>query len=463
MKEEAHHRARKAILDGGIESTLLKLAYPLFFFNLANLIYNLTDTFWLGRLGREAVSAPTISWPFVWTMMSLGMGFAVAGFAFISQYAGAGEWQRVKENTANLLTLMFFSSFALGVIGFLLTPLILRALGVPADAYSNTVTYLRVMFIGIPFSFEGFAFSFALRAMGDTKTPTKVNSFAVILNVILDPILIFGLGPFPRLEVLGAALGTVISYSVASVLSLYLVFSGRLGIGFTPSDFKPNLVIQKRLINVGLPASIGHSLNAFGFVALMGIVSHFGSVVVAAYGIGQRVISLVFTVSDSISQAMATMAGQNLGASNFDRVKEIVGKTMLTNTILISIPAVIIFFLRREIMQIFIDDSLVITEGAMFFAYFLVAMPFFGIFFICTSVVSAAGRTKESMVLGIIRLWGFRIVLAYVLSTVWGSRGIWIGMSLSNIAGAVLAYLWFRRETWKETVTKREVVPQYRP
>jgi len=461
MMQKKHERMRGEILNGSIEKTLLKLAYPLVFFNLLFIIYNLTDTFWLGKLGREAVSAPTVSFPFIWTMMSFGAGFAIAGFAFVSQYAGAGQWDKAKHNIANLLTLMFFSSFALGIIGFFITPWILHILGVPADAYDNAVVYLRVMFIGIPFSFEGFAFSFALRAIGDTKTPTVINSIAIILNVILDPLLIFGIGPFPRLEILGAALGTIISYSIASILSIYLVFSGKLGIKFYLSDFKPDFGLYKKMFKIGLPASIGQSLNALGFVVLMGIVSQFGSVVIAAYGIGQRIISLIFTVSDGFSMAMSTMVGQNLGVLNFKRIRKIVNKTILINTVFISIPTLLIFLFRTQIIGIFIKDILVINEGAIFFACFLIAMPFFGIFFISTSVVRTAGRTKESMVLGIIRLWGLRVSLAYFLSTLWGSTGIWIGMAMSNIIASILAYFWYKRETWKETVTKEEVMPSF--
>lgn len=459
--QKKHERMRGEILNGSIEKTLLKLAYPLVFFNLLFIIYNLTDTFWLGKLGREAVSAPTVSFPFIWTMMSFGAGFAIAGFAFVSQYAGAGQWDKAKHNIANLLTLMFFSSFTLGIIGFFITPWILHILGVPADAYDNAVVYLRVMFIGIPFSFEGFAFSFALRAIGDTKTPTIINSIAIILNVILDPLLIFGIGPFPRLEILGAALGTIISYSIASILSIYLVFSGKLGIKFYLSDFKPDFGLYKKMFKIGLPASIGQSLNALGFVVLMGIVSQFGSVVIAAYGIGQRIISLIFTVSDGFSMAMSTMVGQNLGVLNFKRIRKIVNKTILINTIFISIPTLLIFLFRTQIIGIFIKDILVINEGAIFYACFLIAMPFFGIFFISTSVVRTAGRTKESMVLGIIRLWGLRVSLAYFLSTLWGSTGIWIGMAMSNIIASILAYFWYKRETWKETVTKEEVMPPF--
>jgi len=187
----------------------------------------------------------------------------------------------------------------------------------------------------------------------------------------------------------------------------------------------------------------------------MGIVSRFSSVALAAYGIGERIIGIVFTVSDGISQAMATMVGQNIGAGDFKRSEKIVEKSLLINMTFISIPAIVIFFLRNNIYGLFIKDPLVISEGSLFYTYFLVSMPFFGIFAIYTQVLRTAGKTRESMVLGLVRLWILRVPLAFLLSRIMGSRGIWIGMSISNVMGALISYLWYRRGTWKESLIEK--------
>jgi len=452
MNHKEPEKLRERIITGSIVETLLKLSYPLIFINLIHVIYNLTDTFWLGKLGRAAVSAPTISWPIIWTIMSLGMGFSVAGFAFISQYAGAGKWDQVKRNIGNLFSILFIFSLIFAILTIIFAPYILKLLGTPKDTYKGALTYLRVMFAGIPFSFGGFAFSFSLRALGDTATPTKINSVGIILNMILDPILILGLGPIPKMGVLGAAIATIFSSTVATLLGFRLIFAGKVGIKFSLHDFKPDWKLFKKYFTVGLPASIGQSLNSFGFVVLMGIVSHFGSVAIAAYGIGQRIINLIFTVSDGISQAMATMVGQNIGAKNFKRTAQIVKKSLLINIVFISVPALVIFLLRNSIYGLFIKDILVIKEGSLFYTYFLISMPFFGIFAIYTQVLRTAGKTKESMALGLVRLWGLRVPLAYFLSIIVGSRGIWIGMSISNIFGAFISYLWYQKGTWKESL-----------
>jgi len=157
-------------------------------------------------------------------------------------------------------------------------------------------------------------------------------------------------------------------------------------------------------------------------------------------------------VSDGISQAMATMVGQNIGAKNFKRTAQIVKKSLLINIVFISVPALVIFLLRNSIYGLFIKDILVIKEGSLFYTYFLISMPFFGIFAIYTQVLRTAGKTKESMALGLVRLWGLRVPLAYFLSIIVGSRGIWIGMSISNIFGAFISYLWYQKGTWKESL-----------
>jgi len=431
---------------------MLKLGTPLIFLNLVHLLYNLTDTFWLGRLGKNAVSSPTLSWPVFGTVMALGMGFGVSGFAFISQYQGSGDFKRAQKAMGNLFTLFLVFSILSGISGFLATPWILKAMKIPPDTYQNTVKYLRVMFLSIPFSFYGFAFSFALRALGDTKTPTYINILGLILNLVLDPILIYGLFSFPRLGVLGAAIATAFSNFVTSIISLHLAITGKLGLKIHLQDLKPDLPLSLKMITKGIPASIGQSLNSLGFVFLVSIISRFGSVAVAAYSIGDRIIQIIFIVSDAINQALSSILGQNLGIKNFKRVKEIVNKAVILNAVLISAMALFIFLLRRELISVFIKDQEVVREGINFMEKFITAMPFFGIFGVYSAIAMVSGRTTEGMLLGIARLWLLRIPMSYLFGRIWGINGVWIGMNISNIVACLMAYLWYTTGTWKKVL-----------
>lgn len=445
-------KLREDILTEDPIKLMMKLSAPLILLNLVHLLYNLTDTFWLGRLGKTAVSSPTLSWPVFGTIMSLGMGFGIAGFAFISQYQGSGDFKKAEKSMGNLFTLFLVFSTVAAIFGYLSTPPILRAMKIPPDTFENTVKYLRVMFISIPFSFFGFAFSFALRALGDTRTPTAINIFGLIINLILDPILIYGLLFFPRMGVLGAAIATAFSNFVTSILCAYLFIGGKLGIKLKIEDLKPDMKLSLGIVTKGIPASIGQSLNSLGFVFLVSIISSFGSVAVAAYSIGDRIIQIIFTISEALNQALGSILGQNLGKKNFTRTKEAVAKAVLLNGLMISILALFIFIFRSQLISAFIKDPEVIEEGKNYIEKFIIAMPFFGIFGVFSSLAMVSGRTTEGMALGLIRLWALRIPMSYFFGQTWGTSGIWIGMNISNIVACLLAYLWYLRGTWKKVL-----------
>ncbi|RLF75051.1 MATE family efflux transporter, partial [Thermococci archaeon] len=218
---------REEIIGGNIEKTLLKLAWPLIVSNIIQVLYNITDTFWLGKLGREALSAPGVSWPLIGTLMSLGMGFATAGFAFVGQYIGAENYEKANRAAGALYSLMLIFASVVALVGVLITPYALKFMNVTSTVYPYALVYLRVIFVGIPFSFTFFSFSFLMRAVGDTKTPVKISLFTVALNILLDPILIFGWLGFPKLGVEGAALATITSNSLGSLIGAYLLFTGR--------------------------------------------------------------------------------------------------------------------------------------------------------------------------------------------------------------------------------------------
>ncbi|WP_456423804.1 MATE family efflux transporter [Thermococcus sp.] len=444
-------KTREEILRGPIERTLFRLAGPLIVSNMVQVLYNLIDTFWLGKLGREELSAPGASWPFIATLMSLGMGFAIAGFAFVTQYIGAKDFKRANRSAGALYSLSLLFSVGVAIVGSLLTPTVLRLMDVSPDVYPYALNYTLVIFTGIPFAFTYFAFTFLLRAVGDTKTPMWISFFTVGLNTLLDPVLIFGLGPFPRLGVVGAAIATMFSNSVGSLIGAYYLITGKKGIKFTRENLKPDWEFYRRIFRVGLPSAIGQSLNAFGFMVLTRIIFQFGTVAFAAYAIANRLTNFMFAIANGIAQAMGTMVGQNIGAGNFSRAKQIAGKTMLINLGVLTAGTAFIVVFNGPVFGAFIRDEAVLHEASLVAKYFLTSLPFFGIFSVVTNVFQTAGKTKVSMTLGLARLWGLRIPLSYALGTIVGaSWGVYLGMGLSNVLSAFIALVWFLRGSWME-------------
>ncbi|USS40910.1 MATE family efflux transporter [Thermococcus aggregans] len=448
-------KMREEILEGDIEKTLFRLAWPLILNNLVQVLYNITDTFWLGKIGREALSAPGVSWPLIGTLMNLGQGFAVAGFAFVGQYVGAKLYEKANRAAGALYSLLLLFASITAVIGFIITPKALEFMKVTPNVYPYALTYVRIIFVGIPFSFIGFAFSALMRAAGDTRTPVKINMFTVFLNVILDPILIFGLFGLPKLGVAGAAIATVLSNTLGSIIGTYLLFTGRTPVQLSLRDLKPDFDFYKRIFKVGLPAGVGQSANSFGFVILTRIIFGFGDVTYAAYTITTRLVNFLTSISRGISMAMGTMIAQNVGAENYERAKKIAERTMIVNVIIATTAVVVIGVLRVPIFRIFLDDDAVIKESAIVWKYFLTSVPFFnGIFVVVNNVFRASGHTKKSMMLGILRLWGLRIPFSYILGyLIFGSSiGVFLGMGLSNAIAGLFALAWFLRGTWMRRI-----------
>ena len=447
-------RYQEEILKGNIAKTLIILGWPLMIGGLLHTMYNLIDTFWLGKLGKEAITAPANTWPIIWLMMSLGMGAAIAAVALVSQYTGAQEKEMANKAASQVFGFISIVAVIIGILGFLFSPYILTFISVPSEIFDIVLEYLRIIFLDIPFMFVTFAFEFILRGVGDTRTAVKITGASLVLNMILDPIMIFGIGGVPRLEVAGAALATVISRALVGFIAIYLLFSGKVGIKLEKRYLFPEKKFIKKILSIGMPSSIGQSTVAFGFVVLMKFVNSIGIAAIGAYGIGNRITSVIFTVTGGITGANTTMIGQNLGAQQETRAERCVWTSIALVFSVLMAASVALYLTRSWTFRIFVDDSEVIAEGMNFIKIFVFSLPFFSVFQTVGSTFQGSGQTKYQMVLGMIRLWGMRIPLCFLFAFTVdkGATGIWLGMAVSNILGSLVALAFFMTGRWKKTV-----------
>jgi Na+-driven multidrug efflux pump len=246
---------------------------------------------------------------------------------------------------------------------------------------------------------------------------------------------------------------------------MYLLFSGRLGVKLKLRDLKPDFSWLKRIVSIGGPSAIGLSGTALGFVALISLVSIEDKilpgegVLLAAYGIGFRLVNFINIILWGGVSAVSTMVGQNLGANQDDRAGNIVKKLLLSFFLLSIIGSAIIYFFRVPLYQVFINDPAVLDAGSIFISLFVFSVPLFTVFRMASGVFEGAGNTRPSMILSLIRLWGLRTLLAYVLYFVFGmgAAGIWIGMTIGNLGAAALSVAWLSRGTWKRRVIEAEL------
>jgi len=427
--------------------------------NFLQMLYNLADSYFLGKVGKEALSAPSISMNLIFFLIIFAFGFSSAGTTLISQSSGKGDRRKTDFYLGQMTVLLLIVASVISIAGIVFTDNLLRLMQVPADTFYYTSDYLKIILAGIPFMFMSFILRSALQGIGNSITPLVVQSITVFLNIILDPIFIFGLGPIPAMTVQGAAYATVLARMVASVIAVVILVRGSKGIKLHLKDMIPEKKAIRLILKIGLPSSIGQGISALGFTVLQGVVNGFGTAVIAAFGIGNRIIGLFNMPAMGISQATAVLVGQQLGAKNYKNVKTIVKHSFITIIIFISIGMVITFFKGNSVVKFFVDDPEVIHHGAMLFKVVSPSVIFFALFTVSNGALQGAGDTKPIMILNIIRLWGLRVPVVFMLVafTALGPVSIWIGMFTSNLLVAIAGFVILSRGKWMHKLNPDEI------
>jgi len=461
------------LTDGGIVKPLIFLSLPIVITNLMQTAYNLADTFWLGQYSTEALAAISFGFPMVFLLISLGMGLSVAGSVLVAQHTGADETEKAEYAASQTVTFAFLASVILGAVGYPFVRPFLRFLGASPDVLPGATAYMQVVALGLPFMFGFFVFISLMRGAGDTLTPMFVMFGTVVLNVILDPFLINGwtviqhapvvgtIG-FPELGIQGAAIATVFSRSLAMLVGVAIMVSGTRGIQIHVSDMKPDFRYLRKILRIGVPASIEGTGRALSINALLLVVGLFSTPIVAAFGIGTRVFSVIFLPAIAVARGVETMTGQNIGAGKYDRAERANYAAAKGLFAILAIVGVLIFLVPTPIVSVFTDDPAVLREGATFLRYVALSFGFIGIMRAFTGGFRGAGKTMVAAAISILTLAGIRLPIAYIASqfqfslpyipsqSIFGVRGIWVAFFISNIAGAAIAWVWFNRGTWRE-------------
>lgn len=445
---------RSLLLEGPIFKSLLVLSIPIILANILQAGYQLIDAFWVGRLGGIAVAAVAVSGPISFLTIALGVGFAIAGSTLIAQYFGAKNQRMVDHVAAQTLLMIVVVSIVLGIIGYFLSPWILHLMGVAPDVYPGALGFMRVTFVGILFNFFFFMFQSIMRGVGEAKLPVYIVLATVILNFILDPLFIYGWGPIPAMGVMGAAVATVGTQSIAALIGLGILLKGKYGIHLSFSDFKPDTAFIKRAFFLGLPASIEQSGRALGMVVMTFLIASFGTLVVAAYGLGGTILQVIIIPAMGLSMAISALVGQNIGAGNIKRAQEI-GKlgTQISFGVLAGI-GLAVFIFAPQLLRFFVpDDTAVVGMGTTFLRIIALSWGFIGIQFSLTGVFRASGNMMAPMILSLVSQWVIQFPVAYILSkhTTLGVNGLWWSFTITNIATALITLAWYAKGDWKKT------------
>ncbi len=445
---------RVLFLSGPIHKALVQLAIPIILGNLLQTGYQLTDAFWVGRLGAAAVAAVSVSFPVTFLVIALGAGLAIAGATLSAQYTGAGRQDMVNHVAGQTMIMVMITSVILGALGYFLSPYFLRLLGVEPDVYAGALGFMRISFIGIIFVFMYAMFQALMRGIGQTKAPLLIVLGTVILNFMLDPLFIFGFGPLAPQGVRGAALATLFTQGLAALLGIIIFMRGRHGIKLSWHALIPDLSYIKRAFFLGFPGSIELSTRGLGLIVMSFLVASFGTITIAAYGVGANIIQVITIPAMGLSMAVSTLVGQNIGAGNIERASRITLLGALVGFGVLSIVGFIAFFLAPLLVGFFVPgDTRVIAEGANFLRIMALAWGGIGIQLCIVSAFRASGNMLNAMVIALVSQWMIQFPLAYVLSkhTALYAHGLWWSFPITNILVAIISLCWFLRGSWKTT------------
>lgn len=439
------------ITEGSIPRQVVRLAWPAVGMMFLHTALSITDAIWVGRLGAEQMAAVVSSMFVLWILFSLIEIVAVGVVALISRAYGARDFEKVAHIGRQAVVLTAVGSVVVTLAGVLLADAVFDLMNTGAVVKEYGASYLRICFAITLLVAMNEVLSAVFRATGDTRTPLIVGSIAIVVNLVLDPLLIFGWGVVPRMEVAGAAIATAVSYLIGFLLVILMLRKGKLTFRFDWKKWiRPDGVIIRQMVKVGLPLSMAGIVFSLVYLFLNRITASFGTEAIAALGIGNRCESFSYLISWGFSIAVATLVGQNLGAGKPERAEKSVWYTIGISGFITFLIGLAFFLAPRQIASIFIADSAVQSMAVNYLLILALSQVFMAVEIVMQGAFSGAGNTMPPMLVSVVGSL-VRIPLAYFLSyhTSLGIMGIWWTITITTCVKALILIIWFRRGHWK--------------
>ncbi len=446
---------KATLTTGPVPATITRLAIPMIFGILSIVAFNLVDSFFVGMIGTMELAAFGFTFPVVMILGSIGMGLGMGTSAVVSKLIGQNDIAKVRRTTTDSIILALIFGFAFVIIGLLTIDPVFRALGATEDILPLIRAYMIPWYLGVIFVIVPMVGISAIRANGDTKTPAFIMISMVVVNLILDPMFIFGFGPLPAMGLTGAAVATVIARMLTLVMGIYVLHFRDGLLTFDIPSFQQMLESWKNILYIGLPAAATNLVVPMSTALVTNLVSTYGAEAVAAFGVASRVDVLAVTVLIAVGSAMAPFIGQNLGAGRIDRIKEGFGLVMKFSIAWGLFMLVILFFLGQYIAPLFSDDPSVTKIIILYLTITPLGYGVRGVYTICNTALNVIKKPFQASSITIVQMFVVYVPLAYLLSSQIGIKGIFWALAVAYLAGGVAGYLMFRKNliTLEQTAT----------
>lgn len=439
------NKRHKDLTDGNIAKQLATMVWPMLFGHLGIMIFNLADTYFLGRLGVNELAAISFTFPVIMFINSLSQGVGIGTSSLISRNIRVADHDTLKMMASRALLLGFLIVLTFVIIGqFTVRPLF-RALGAGDEILDNVVAYMRIWYFGVPFVVFPMIGNNIVRATGDTFQPGMLMLTSSIINIILDPLLIFGIGFFPRMGIRGAALATVIARSISFMIIMVILIKREKLLTLALGKVRDILKTWKQLAYIAGPAALAMLITPVSVGFITRILAGFGKEAVAAFGVASRVEMFVLMTVASLGSVLIIFIGQNFSRHQFGRIFTALKYGLAFSLVWGAFAFVLLLIFGKPIAGIFTDNQNVVAIAAAYFSIVGAAYGFQGLVMLSTAGYNGLNKPYPSAFFSLLRTLILYVPLAWIGSKLFGLTGVfWSGFIANIIAGGTAFFFLYR-------------------
>lgn len=430
------------LTEGPVWRHLRDLTLPMTWGILAIMAFNATDTWFVAQLGTRELAAMSFTFPVVMVLISLGIGLMAGTSSVLARAIGQRDQGRVQRMTTDALVLSMLLSLVVTLTGLLTFEPLFRLLGA-SDALLPLISdYMTVWYAGYAFLLVPMVGMGAIRATGDTKFQSRLLIAAAVINLILDPLLIFGWLGFPRLEIQGAAIATVVARAITLFAGFYFLQFKMPMITYERPRWASVWASWKDVLHVGLPATGTNIIIPLSTGVIVAIIAGFGSHAVAGFGVAVRIEGMALVIFYAMSAVIGPFVGQNLGAGQGERIREAMKLSALFCLGFGALIAVVLGLGAEGLMRLFNEERPVVAVGASYLHLVPLSYGTAGIIMVVNAAFNGLGRPLPAVMISLTRMGLLYIPLAYVGARLFGVNGVFVAATLSNLLVGSAAFVW---------------------
>jgi len=450
---QVSEKQRADYTEGSITGSILKMGLPSMFGFLTQNIYNLVDMWWVSRLpdGENAVAAVTFFGVILMLLFSFNQLVGPGSVAVISRRYGEKDDVQVEKAIKETIILKLFFGLIFGIAGFLLSRQLLTLVGARGTSLEQGVEYAQIMFLALAVPYAMYSIFTALRGVANPNMAMSLMLGSNILNMVLDPVFIFGYFGVPAMGIRGAAVASVISFILTLIVGLAIFYTGRANVRLhLRGEASMSVHSMLTLLKIGLPAWLGSLSFSGSRLLITPMIATYGNAVVAAFGVGGQVLSFGIMVIVGIGIGLSSLIGHNVGAGKIDRALKTGNRAIELSLGIMIFFGCIVFLFAESFVGMFFETPETIGYGVSILRIFAVAFPAIGVYIMIEEIHMGVGLNAPMMVFSMINGWGLRVLPVFVVTTFWntGPDVIWWILSLSLIVTAAAVYVYYRRGRW---------------